>query len=248
MPRTADLADGGIVAIAPAKVNLFLELLARRPDGFHTLDTDGGRQPGRPNYCHARRRTDPDLRRSDAAHRADNLVVCAATACWHGRPGSHPGPGYPWRMHPRGGRPGRRLQRRGRHAVALNRLWNLGLSCERLRDIAATVGSDAGVFPRPTGRVVYGSGRSGRTRQAGRSVTFRPRLPGRGYLHGRGLPPVCRTGGPAVRPRRPRAAFASGDIDAIGKELFNRLQEPAERICPRVGELRERLCVPRRPV
>src|SRR3981081_4623910 len=31
--------DGGVEALAPAKLNLFLEILGRRPDGYHEIET-----------------------------------------------------------------------------------------------------------------------------------------------------------------------------------------------------------------
>ncbi len=37
--RLEKLPDGGIRALAPAKINLYLEVMGRRPDGFHEIDT-----------------------------------------------------------------------------------------------------------------------------------------------------------------------------------------------------------------
>jgi 4-diphosphocytidyl-2-C-methyl-D-erythritol kinase len=38
-----------------------------------------------------------------------------------------------------------------------------------------------------------------------------------------------------------RRAFRAGDAVALGRLLHNRLQEPAERLCPAVSRLRQRL-------
>jgi 4-diphosphocytidyl-2-C-methyl-D-erythritol kinase len=38
-----------------------------------------------------------------------------------------------------------------------------------------------------------------------------------------------------------RRAAQAGDVEALGSQLFNRLQPAAERLCPAVRELRERL-------
>ena len=38
-----------------------------------------------------------------------------------------------------------------------------------------------------------------------------------------------------------RTAYANGEIAGIGRELFNRLAEPAERLCPLVKQWRESL-------
>ncbi|MBX7103770.1 MAG: 4-(cytidine 5'-diphospho)-2-C-methyl-D-erythritol kinase [Gemmataceae bacterium] len=241
MPRTADRADGAIVAIAPAKVNLFLELLARRPDGFHTLETLmvavslADRITAMPADELMLTCDDPTLPTG-----ADNLVVRAATALARSagvepRARLHLEKRIPAAAGLAGG-----SSDAAATLVALDRLWNLGLSRDRLRDIAATVGSDVAFFLEPPAAWCTGRGEMVEPAKPGGRLHFVLVCPAEGIstaeVYRQCAVPAAPRSGDAVR-----AAFASGDIDAIGKELFNRLQEPAERICPRVGELRERL-------
>jgi len=49
------------------------------------------------------------------------------------------------------------------------------------------------------------------------------------------VPDTPRDGGPA------RRSAEAGDVEALGRQLFNRLQPVAERLCPAVAELHGRL-------
>ena len=85
---------GGVEVLAPAKLNLFLEVLGRRPDGYHEIEiADGRREPVRHLDLHRRPvgRDQPAVQRSDLAGRAVTTwwsrrpIACeAATGCRRG--------------------------------------------------------------------------------------------------------------------------------------------------------------------
>jgi 4-diphosphocytidyl-2-C-methyl-D-erythritol kinase len=111
------------------------------------------------------------------------------------------------------------------------------LDAIRLKQIAAEIGSDVAFFL---------SHRAARCTGRGEIVEH---VPSAKPLHfvivcpKEGLTTAKVYGGVKVPPA-PRSAdaicsaLATGDVDAIGHELFNRLLEPAEALCPAVRELR----------
>jgi 4-diphosphocytidyl-2-C-methyl-D-erythritol kinase len=137
---------------APAKLNLFLHVTGRRPDGFHNLQTlfqlidlcddiaitvrDDGR---------IERTAGP----ADVPPEAD-LVVRAAEAL-QASTGTRLGASIRLRKRiPLGGGLGGGSSDAATTLIALNHLWKAGLTPERLAAIGLTLGSDVPVF-------VYGS-------------------------------------------------------------------------------------------
>jgi len=133
---------------APAKLNLFLEVLGRRPDGFHDIETvmqtitiwdeltlEGAERD-------VRLVTDsPEVPAS-----ADNLVVRAAEALRE-----HTGCRLGAAIHlkkniPVGAGLGGGSSDAASTLVGLNRLWKLDLPLERLHDLASQLGSDVAFF------------------------------------------------------------------------------------------------------
>ena len=124
--------------------------------------------------------------------------------------------------------------------AGLNRLWDLQLPPADLAMLGAELGSDVPFFF--TGPAAWCTGR-------GEMVT--PLKPGKAL----DLVLVCPPQGlstaavfRAVRvPERPRSgdairrAFEAGDVAELGRNLHNRLQEPAETLCPAIAEIRRRL-------
>jgi 4-diphosphocytidyl-2-C-methyl-D-erythritol kinase len=133
--------------LAPAKVNLCLEILHKRDDGFHEIDTvmqavslfdeltlepqDGAITVDSP---------------ADLGPIEDNLVYRAARLL-----ADHHAPGRGARIVltkriPHGAGLGGGSSDAANTVVALNRLWGLGLSAARLAELVAEVGSDCAFF------------------------------------------------------------------------------------------------------
>ncbi len=234
----------GLVVAAPAKLNLYLEVLGKRTDGYHDLET---LMVGVNLYdtLEVRPRTDDQLLltcdRPELPTGPDNLVVKAAL-----------------RLRLRAGRPAlgadfhltKRIPSRAGLAggssdaaaalVALNRVWGLNLSRATLALVAAEVGSDVAFFlSLPAGWCT------------GRGELVAPEPPGGGFHVVLVLPPVGLSTpavfGQLAVPATPRsgeavrAAFRAGDADALGAALFNRLEEPAFGLAPDVERVYRRL-------
>ena len=219
---------------APAKVNLFLEVLGKRPDGYHEIAT----------LMVAIRLMDtllfkeePDLQlacaRSDLSIGPDNLILRAARLLQE-RTGCTKGAHIqlvkriPMAAGLAGGSTDAAATLWG-----LNRLWNLGLSQDELVRLGGELGSDVPFFfhtpaawctgrgevvtPIPLGRLLYlvllcppfGCP----TAQVYRNVT---------------VPAVAESGAAL------RQAVAEGQADRIGPLLHNRLQAAAEKIAPAI--------------
>ena len=145
---------------SPAKLNLFLHIVGRRPDGYHELqtlfqfldygddlsftltpDVPGARLdkpiPGVPDH--------------------DNLIIRAAGAlmehCREDLPGASI---HLTKRLPMGGGLGGGSSNAATALLGLNRLWNLGLSTDELADIGLTLGADVPVFVR--GHAAFGEG------------------------------------------------------------------------------------------
>ena len=132
---------------APAKLNLFLHITGRRPDGYHLLQSvfvliDWA------DTLHVERRDDGLLRRHDLgpALPADDLSLRAAralqqaTGCTFGADISVL-KNVPWGAGMGGG-----SSDAATVLLALNRLWKLGLPRARLLELATPLGADVPFF------------------------------------------------------------------------------------------------------
>jgi len=133
---------------APAKLNLFLHVTGRRADGYHLLQTLF-RFIDLHDTLHFDLRADGVVRRSNAVQGVDedqDLCVRAArllqreTGCTLGVD-----IGLEKRI-PMGGGLGGGSSDAATTLLALNRLWSLGLSRERLMELGLTLGADVPVF------------------------------------------------------------------------------------------------------
>jgi 4-diphosphocytidyl-2-C-methyl-D-erythritol kinase len=135
---------------APGKLNLFLHVVGRRPDGYHLLQTafqfidlcDEIRFRVRPAGVIERRGEVPGVAP------ADDLTVRAARLLAH-RAGS--GLGVAIEVHkvlPMQGGVGGGSSDAATVLVALNRLWGLGHSIDDLAEIGLSLGADVPVFVR----------------------------------------------------------------------------------------------------
>ena len=234
---------GRVMVQAPAKLNLFLEVLGRRADGYHdieslmvtvdlcdTLTFEPG-PSGRIEFtC-----DDASLPTG-----SENLVVRAAESLR-----ASFGPDRGARIHLRKVIPAKAGLAGGSSDAAatlegLNRLWGLDVPPDRLDALAAAIGSDVSFFRH--GPLAWCRGRGERVEPLA--------LPG--ALH---FVLVCPPVGVAtaavyrrvVPPDRPRStegisrALHAGDAARLGQEFFNRLQPVAESLEPSLGAVRDAL-------
>jgi 4-diphosphocytidyl-2-C-methyl-D-erythritol kinase len=237
--------DGStVLAWAPAKVNLFLEVSRRRPDGYHELQTLMVKVDVHDTLT---LRDDPagDLTLTcdhpTLSTGPENLVLRAAET-FRQRAGLARGA----RIHLRkripmaAGMAGGSTDAAATLA-ALNDLWEVGWPRERLRELGAELGSDVPFFFCPTPAAWC----------TGRGEVIEPLTPGC-RLHlvsaapGVGLSTAevyrnLTVPAEAVSGAWMRQAVEAGDVREMGRLLHNRLQEPAEKLCPQVARLRERL-------
>jgi 4-diphosphocytidyl-2-C-methyl-D-erythritol kinase len=232
-----------VVVQAPAKVNLYLEVLAKRSDGYHEIatlmvavslyDTLVFKEE---NSGDLRLRCDhPGLSTG-----SENLVLRAArllrqhSSCQRGAAIT-----LTKRIPLAAGLAGGSTDAAATLA-GLNRLWRLGLTTTELIALSAQLGSDvAFFFATPA---AWCTGR-------GERVEALP-LPETLYIV-----LLCPTVGLSTAdvyrgvtvPERPltgveiRQALAQGQMEAIGRRLHNRLQRVAEGLCPAVAAAYARL-------
>jgi len=229
--------------LAPAKVNLFLEVLGKRPDGYHDLATlmvavslydrldfqgdDAGRLT---LIC-------DDVHLSCGS---DNLVLRAAE-----RLRRHVNQSLGARIHLEKRIPMQAGLAGGSSDAAttlkgLNELWGLSLPDEELARLGSEVGSDVPFFFAPGAAWCTGRGEKVEPLTPSRPLDFVLASPGVGLSTAE----VFRR----VRlPEQPvdgsglRRAIERGDVEEIGRRLHNRLQAPAEELAPAVRDVYERL-------
>ena len=234
---------GRVTVMAPAKLNLFLEVLGRRADGYHDVEslmvtvdlcdtlTFEDAPSGRIEFtC-----DDPSLPTG-----SENLVVRAAERLQAATES------------PRGARitlqkaiPAQAGLAGGSSDAAatlegLNRLWALDMPSDRLDALSGELGSDVTFFRH--GPCALCRGRGERVEPLVLPGVFHFVLV---------CPPVGVSTVEVYRnltpPKRPRTigevteALAEGDTKALGRELFNRLQPVAESLVPSLGTIRDAL-------
>lgn len=241
MPDTTDRIRGAFALHAPAKVNLYLEVLARRPDGYHAIESLMvavslfDTLEFMPSAALTLNCTQPDLTTGP-----DNLVFKAAnvlrqrTGCRHGATIK-----LTKRIPMQAGLAGGSSDA-ATTLIGLNRLWNLRLSRKQLKLIAAEIGSDVAFFLDSPAAWCSGRGEIVEPVKLGRCLHLVLVCPQVGlstadvYRHVN--VPTQPQSGTAIQ-----SAAQTGDIAVLGRALFNRLQEPAEKLCPLVKEIRDRL-------
>ena len=221
------VAPAALAVRAYAKVNAYLDVVGKRPDGYHDLDTEmvaislcdllhlESREGSRVELT-----VEPPDPRLEGA---DNLVARAA-ALLRRESGSRLGASILLRKRiPVQAGLGGGSSDAAAALHGLSRLWRLGLSQERLMALGAELGSDVPFFVRGAGRAVC----SGR----GEIVAPEPRGESRGLvLVSPGIP-------------TPTAAVfreLRSDDYPVGRAA-NALQAPAERLYPEIRLAHERL-------
>jgi 4-diphosphocytidyl-2-C-methyl-D-erythritol kinase len=236
---------GGVEALAPAKLNLFLEVLGKRLDGYHEIESvmvavdlvDTLTFVDDPSGRITLRCDDPSLPTGP-----ENLVVRAAerlkvaTGCRQGA-AIDLKKAIPAQAGLAGG-----SSDAAATLVALDRLWNLQTSPVRLDALAGEIGSDVAFFRHAPAAVCRGRG------EQVTAVT----LPGAFHFvllcppFGQQTADVYRHLSPP-QPERPMPvgpvleALTGGDTVALGRSLFNRLQPVAETLNPALRRLGEAL-------
>lgn len=134
---------------APAKINLFLHVVGRRPDGYHLLQT-AFRFVGLYDFLDFDVRTDGQIHRegqgADDVAVKDDLVVRAALALQRAT-GVSLGAQIRYRKNiPSGGGMGGGSSNAATTLIALNKLWQTDLNRNELMRLAAGLGADVPVF------------------------------------------------------------------------------------------------------
>lgn len=130
---------------SPAKLNLFLHITGRRPDGYHELQTLfqlldwGDRLDFTPDESGEITLESADL----DIPPAQNLIYRAAQLLRRGSQGAHIKVG---KRIPAGAGLGGGSSNAATTLVALNHLWQVGLSRAELQAVGATLGADVPVF------------------------------------------------------------------------------------------------------
>jgi 4-diphosphocytidyl-2-C-methyl-D-erythritol kinase len=225
---------------APAKVNLFLEVTARRPDGYHELRTllvavslfdalTFAPARGVPSAAGSPIRlscTDPTLGTGP-----ENLIVRAAEALRR-----HTGTtaGAVIRLTKRipvAAGLGGGSSDAATTLVGLNRLWKLGLGRDELIGLAALLGSDVAFFLRRPAAWCTGRGENVVPWPMGGRLHLVLACPPFGLstadVYRRVAVPAKPVSGAAMK-----NAVRAGDVEAIGRRLHNRLQDPAVALRP----------------
>jgi 4-diphosphocytidyl-2-C-methyl-D-erythritol kinase len=234
---------GDVVVWAPAKVNLFLEVLAKRADGYHDVAT----LMATVSLC------DTLVLRQDASGGvrlhcnlptlstgSDNLVTRAAlllrrhTGCQQGADIQ-----LVKRIPLAAGLAGGSSDAAAALA-GLNGLWNLGRKAAELATLAAELGSDVPFFFASPAAWCTGRGEQVAPLALGGPMLFVLACPRVGLA----TAAVYRDVRVPERPLTGTAileALARGDVEASGRCLHNRLQQAAEQLCPAVASLHQRL-------
>jgi 4-diphosphocytidyl-2-C-methyl-D-erythritol kinase len=254
--------SGSVVEVwAPAKLNLFLEVLAKRSDGFHEIVTlmtavnifdtlwfvPEERGPLR-LACGWAAPLRSEQKGRTAGHRQSVLgdlpegtgnIVLRAVRLLRERAGISAGAQVRLvKRIPSAAGLGGASSDAAAALVAANIAWRLAWPRERIAQVAAELGSDVPFFLRPTAAVCRGRGEQVEPAKGLCKLHFvvvRP--PG-----GLSTPEVYRHCRPADReiPIGPLlAALRRGDVSRAGLMLVNRLQETAESLSPWVGRLRQ---------
>ena len=233
----------GVEIRAPAKVNLFLEVLGKRPDGYHEIAT---LMAAVSLYDVLEFRDDASgqvhLTCNDPAlDTGPSNLVCKSAAVLRRHTGTTLGAAVhltkriPMAAGLAGGSSDAAATLAG-----LNQLWRLGLTNGELAVLAAEIGSDVAFFFHTPLAWATGRGEVVTAQPLGRPLDLLIVAPGVGLstadVYRQVTPPATPQSGAAIR-----AAAAAGDVEAIGRALHNRLQAPAEQLCPTVAAWQQRL-------
>ncbi len=234
---------GGVEVLAPAKLNLYLEILERRPDDYHEIESlmvtvdhyDVLTVCDEASGAIVLECDDPSLPVDGR-----NLVVKAAELLKSAS----------------GGKAGARISLKkaipaqaglaggssdaAATLVALDRLWNLDTPLDRLDALAGRIGSDVAFFLHAPSAVCRGRGELVEAVSLSVPLHFVLVVPNVGLS----TVDVYRRLKPPEQPKKIGPvldALAHGGPVELGRSLFNRLQPVAESIRPELAEVRDAL-------
>lgn len=252
--------DGRLLTVhTPAKVNLFLEILGKRPDGYHELETlmvsvglyDTLCFTEEPSQqislrCFSAGATSSGTRGEiktasdgDVPGGADNLIVRAAELLRRqAGVGKGAGIGLFKRIPVAAGLAGGSSDAAATLA-GLNRLWRLQWTGRELHRLASQLGSDVNFFLAGAGAAICrGRGERVTPLDVPLQLHFVIVRPGAGLATGT----VFRQWQASAAPHRVDAlaeCLKAGRPDRVARYLHNALQPPAETLSPEVTRLRE---------
>ncbi|MCI0340827.1 MAG: 4-(cytidine 5'-diphospho)-2-C-methyl-D-erythritol kinase [Planctomycetales bacterium] len=252
-----DLPDGALRVLAPAKVNLVLEVVGRRPDGYHDLEMANVtvslydeltlRLPGTGDPLRLTT-DDPRLPAGEG-----NLVVKAARGllALEGPAGTSGGGGGGISIHlrkriPVGAGLGGGSSDAAATLLGLVRLLGLRTPPDELDRIALSVGSDVPYLMRGGGAVCRGRGEKVEPAPCPAGLPLLVAWPRVGLstaaVYAAQTPPLTPGVGRAnVLFATIRTGARGGGWGDLREQLFNRLEAPARRLCPEVGRLIDEL-------
>jgi 4-diphosphocytidyl-2-C-methyl-D-erythritol kinase len=232
-----------VVVWAPAKVNLYLEVLAKRADGYHeiaTLMVAVSLYDTLEFKEEATREIRLACNHPDLSTGSENLVVRAAqllrerTGCRRGAQ-IRLAKQIPLAAGLAGGSTDAAATLAG-----LNRLWQLGLAQPDLAQLGAVLGSDVAFFFATPAAWCTGRGEQVAPVTLAEALWFVLVCPSVGLSTAE----VYRNVTPPKEPQTGTEilqAVQEGDVEAIGRRLHNRLQPVALQLCPALAGLEARL-------
>jgi len=240
-----ELVGEELVIQSPSKVNLFLEILGPRGDGYHDLET----VMQAIDLCDELR-VAPSVG-SEVTFSCDhpevpkgpsNLVVRVAHALKE-RTGVELGASLGLRKHaPIGGGIGAGSANAAAALVGLNEFWGLGLTREDLHAVAATLGSDINFFLEGGTALCTGRGEVVRPVSHGMRLSFVLVRPPFGvstaaaFQEAKGfLTPHHKDATITLK------ALEDSDFGALCASLFNRFEGPVFRLHPELAALKGRM-------
>ena len=251
LERQTSLIDEGVRFLkaverkAHAKVNLFLEVLGERPDGYHEIETVMAKV-ALADEMSFRLRTDDEV--TIACEGLDvppeeNLAVKAARLLKE-RAGSSLGLDIELRKNiPVGAGLGGGSSDAAAALDAANELWGLGLEAEELARVGAELGSDVPFFLLAHVALCKGRGEEVDSIPSKADPAVVLAHPGV-QLSTKEV--YARASRKDLTEARKRAILmvrrlGAGDMEGLSKALFNRLEAAAASLCPDVVFLKDRL-------
>jgi 4-diphosphocytidyl-2-C-methyl-D-erythritol kinase len=249
---TGALFPTAVHVTAPAKINLYLEVLGKRSDGYHAIETvmlaveliDELTLVADPSGRVFLTSDQPELSTGP-----DNLVMKAAhllkqrTGCQRGA-SIRLTKRIPWAAGLGGG-----SSDAASALAGLNELWELDLSTDLLSSMGSELGSDVPFFFHAPAALCTGRGEVVKPAPVGKVFDIVLVKPPVGLSTAEVYRELgSRTDCQSVPPVGSRTdcqsvlhALAEGNVEKLGQSLHNRLQAPAVKLCPIVAELLQRL-------